>query len=423
MKINRWLAIILSMLLVLFFTATALAEEGGGEFQEPPPQDGGGIGPSGDDPVDPPDPGGEEPDPPPVEDPTPPPSEDPTSPPDDNPTLPPDENPTPPPVDDPDSSDPPDGEVPDGPVEPSGDDPVTPSPEPYNPGALGGTTGGGSSSSAPPRNPAGQDTIRQPSLSPGVRSTPKPVSSDQQEDSGDLEPNYITFARLSQKNNSMSIVLFYSGASCVAVGLLGLLTLAIFIIRGRRLDQREGIFEEIEQAETRHPTGAASRRRAVQRTAHQSPPEPPQPQYEPEPDSSSYQPYNPGYQDAKQPLHHPEPEELAVPVNGALYTEEFEIPAQAYRQAAPRQQEPSRSAPPPSAASLYTEEFELPAQHPAPPPQASMYTEEFSIPEPRQNPARAPAPQPRRSSQSPNNSDYDTNELLRELLDGGNNRR
>lgn len=430
MKFKRWMAVILSVLLVWIFAAAAFAEEGG--FQEPPPQEGGDVvGPSGDDPVDPgpgdnnsdpssdPEPSGPDGNDPDSSDPG---GDDPNSsdPGGDDPES------SDPGGDDPESSDPGDGEGPIGPIEPSGDDPVTPSPEPYNPGITGGgTTGGTASSSAPPRTPSGQG-IRQPSLSPGVRATPKPASSGQPEEPEDLEPNYITFARLSQKNNSMSIVLFYSGASCVAVGLLGLLTLAVFIVRGRRLDQREGIFEEIEQAETRRSPAAATRRRTARKT-----PPPPQPQYEPDPDPASYQPYNPGYQDARQPLHHPEPEELAMPVNGSLYTEEFEIPAQAYQQDHLQQEylqqeylpqgrrQPGGPAPAPSA-SLYTEEFELPVQRPAPPPQASMYTEEFSIPEPGRRPAANPPS--RRPGQS-SGAGYDTNELLRELLDGEENRR
>lgn len=436
MKFNRWLAIILSVLLVFTFTTVAFAEEGG--LQDPVPEEGDGpVDPSGDDPVGPVDP---------VD-----PGDDPSSSPDD-PTPPPDE-PTPPPEDDPtpgppDSSDPngggddpsssePGEDDPTGPIEPSGDDPVTPSPEPYNPGYTGGSTsstgGGSSSSSAPPRSPSGQ-TIRQPSLSPGVRATPKPVSSGQPEEPENLEPNYITFARLSQKNNSMSIVLFYSGAACVAVGLLGLMTLAIFIVRGRRLDQREGIFEEIEQAETRRsPAQTSSRRRTAARRTPPPPPEPPSPQYEPDPDPSGYQAYDPGYQDARQPLHHPEPEELAMPVNGSLYTEEFEIPAQAYQeqvyqeqqvlQQQPLQQQPLqrpqnyRQQPP--SAGMYTEEFQRPAQRPAAPPQASMYTEEFSIPEP----GRGAAPQSSRRGTESSGTGYDTNELLRELLDGDGGRQ
>ena len=157
-----------------------------------------------------------------------------------------------------------------------------------------------------------------------------------------------------------------------------------------------------------------------------------------------------GYDSPAPSLHRPEPEELAVPVNGSVYTEEFELPPQQidYRE----YQNPEPMAPP--KASVYTEEFEPPRQVPPSggpimPTETSMYTDEFSLPvaQPPQYPAQhyaeqeyaaqppvqrrpvrqapapapRPAPQPRQSSQVPPEQ-MDTTELLREILYGDENK-
>ena len=193
----------------------------------------------------------------------------------------------------------------------------------------------------------------------------------------------MTFAKVSQKNNSMSIVLFYGGASFIGVGVLGLLTLIIFVIRGRRsVDERDGIFEEIQQAESRH--------------------RPPAPPPRPAPAQDLAQ----GYQERPPMVHRPDPEALSVPVNGNMYTEEFDPPI-------------------PAGQGMYTEEFVSPAPRGSQaPPQASMYTEEFVIPEdlppvPQQvqpQPAQRPRPAPAPPPPARDSAQYDTVELLREIL-------
>lgn len=426
---RRVCGLLLAAMLLCAFAPPALAEDGGTDTMVEP--GGGEDDPGGEGPVEPdPDPG-VDPDPG-TDDPTPPPPDDPTPPPADDPTPPPSDEPTPPPSDDPTASPGPDDPTP----TPDGGE-ETPTPEPTdepvyvdpNPGGTtGGTTNNGGGSTGP-RNPGGA-TIAQPSFSP--RSTPPPIqsSSSQEEDPADKEPRWITFARVTQRTNSMSRVLYYSGVSCIGAGALGLLVLLIFIIRNRRIDARnDHIFEEIAQAETRQPAPAGERR------------DPQEPDYagyageedygyegyeggypegaqdawsrgETGEDEQAYFPQSPQGYDAPPPrVDRPEPESLTVPMNGSLYTEEFDIPAQA-RYAPPQEPDP-----------VYREP-DRPAQAP---PQVSLYTEEFALPQEMVRPAGpgrdAPpvqAPPPPRQDQP---ADYDTTELLREILHGGEEER
>ena len=432
MKKKHILLTLFTIALALLICVPAVADEGdgfGSSFAD--------VEPSGDgegDPTSPP------------EDPTPPPRVAPPPPPTDEPTPPPTDEPTPPPTDEPTSTPPPTDEPTPPPTdEPTpGPDDETPTPEPTDEPSgsepEGGNAGGyqepsdPSPTSRPPGGGTG-GTIRQP-LFPRTQVTPRPSGSPDQEEPADTGPRYITFAKLTQKNNSMSVVLFYSGSACVGTGVLGLLVLTVFIIRGRRSDEREEIFQEIQQAETRRPV--RPRPQAVYGNAGESPQE-----YEGE----DYGRYAEGYESGLQPsLHRPEPEELAVPVNGSLYTEEFQLP-----QAMPVQQAGAGASPEPVApvpASMYTEEFQPLPVAPAPRGEAqpsavsgrvSLYTEEFSLPEEMAQPPvvsrparntpppqnfqqgayRAAAPQRRPASppaKQPEN--FDTQELLREILHG-----
>ena len=230
---------------------------------------------------------------------------------------------------------------------------------------------------------------------------------------GTQEPNYITFAQLNQKANSMSITLFYSGAGCILLGILGLLTLLVFFIRNRRADERDGIFEEIAQAEQRRPDAY--------------------PPHQPHQLGQAPRPAAPeGYQtQGRQPVSYG-----AAPQQDSLYTEEFDL--------SPEPPAHYDGPMPPAQDSLYTEEFELPPQSAdgyAPPPQDSLYTEEFQLPQVPAHASRvidtAPPPvqadpplvgdglPPVRHSQTPPPAQmaspapvdpYDTEEILRELL-------
>ena len=434
---KSYLTSILAVFLAALLFAVALpaaAEEGDSGYQD--------VGPSGDG-----EPGDVEPDPPPVvEDPTPPPPEDPVTPPPEEPTPPPVDEPTPPPEE---PTPTPDwGEEPTpGPEDPT-PDPGTeePTPEPTEeppqeptqapPPPAGGTTGGGnntSSSGTTHRTPIGSGSdIAQPSFSP--RSTAPPItssSSASEEDPANREPRYITFARVTQKTNSMSRVLYYSGAGSIGVGVLGLLILLVFIIRNRRIDARnERIFEEIAQAETRQPAPPRGREPEDGYTGSGYLPVEQVPAGEgalyqsgsyDQPHAQSYdqpypQDYAQGYDAPPPAVHRPEPEALTVPVNGSVYTEEFDIPRPAapYQAPPPREERaPARPSGAPALTSMYTEEFLLPEDMAQP-----------DIPAPAAPPRPAPPPQRQPPAPQPpaRDSSYDTTELLREILHGDEDR-
>lgn len=353
--------------------------------------------------------------------------------------------------------------------EPTPWDEPTEEPTPWvDPDGNGGDTNG--TSSAPPRVVNGSGGgIRQPNVSSGI--TSKVISGGGSRVGADngssiQEPRYITFARVTQKSNSMSRVLFYSGSACIGGGVLGLIVLAVFIARGRRSD-REEIFNEIEQAAMRQPVrdraqvpeqmaayGVASRQLYDQMAedgydGYEE--DDPYAEYDEDYDAGydeeyggydGYDGYEPGYEARTPSLYSPDPEDLVVPMNGSLYTEEFEIPQvrQPMRPAAPQ---PPRQ--PPAQVSMYTEEFYLPdemAQRPAPvrqperPVQAVLPPRQ-QVQQVRQRPVQAVRPQiqqvqqprpqapaartapvqpaPRPSSQVPADQ-MNTVELLREIL-------
>ncbi len=224
-------------------------------------------------------------------------------------------------------------------------------------------------------------------------------------DPSSLEPNYITFARLDQKANSMSMTLFYGGAGCVLFGVLGLVFLLALFVHNRRrryADDRDGIFEEIAQAENRSPYAPQAlgdlqpqRPQSAQRPAQTA-------QRSAQPARQAQRPMPP----AQPPYYDP------APPQDNLYTEEFDLP----------QQEPiyynDYSAPVQD--SLYTEEFDPPEPSYAPPAQDSLYTEEFHLPQPPSPPRRplahvAPPKEPPKPQPQQRNP-YDTEEILRELL-------
>ena len=47
-------------------------------------------------------------------------------------------------------------------------------------------------------------------------------------------PNYVTFAQLNVRGNSMAATLFLGGVGCIVLGVLGLVTILILYLRGRR---------------------------------------------------------------------------------------------------------------------------------------------------------------------------------------------
>lgn len=138
--------------------------------------------------------------------------------------------------------------------------------------------------------------VERPSVSLNTGSS----SSQAEEDSG---PNYVTFATLNVRGNSMAATLFYSGLGFIAVGVLGLVTVLVLYIHGRRrYAATEQILEEIHQAEVRQQPGPAAASQEFARPA--APMAPPAPA-----------PYAP-------------PPNALVPEEASLYTEEFALPPQ-----------------------------------------------------------------------------------------------
>ena len=302
-------------LLLLFGTlaaAPALATEAPAPYTE-------GEGRPGEDPGYEEDPPYEEPEPDPdpePEDPT----LEPTDSPDTQPTEPPateepgwEEEPTP----EPEYTDPPEYTEPT--EEPWYEEP-TPEPDPTEDPMLGWLEDPTPSPdpTAPPRpratsTPRASATPKASLNRPKVTPHPAVSGTEEEEDDTSEGPDYRTFARLNQRNNSMSITLFYGGLGCVVIGAAGLITLLVLFLRNRRVDQRDHLIEEIELAENRTPAGSPR---------HQQPtpqrPAAPQTQQNPvQPKPAQAKPAQ------KQPTSGTGP---IVPQEASLYTEEFTLP-------------------------------------------------------------------------------------------------
>ena len=389
-------------LLLLFGTlaaAPALATEAPAPYTE-------GEGTSGEDPGYEEDPPYEEPEPDPEpEDPT----LEPTDSPDTQPTEPPateepgwEEEPTP----EPEYTDPPEYTEPT--EEPWYEEP-TPEPDPTEDPMLGWledpTPSPDPTATLRPRatsTPRASATPKASLNRPKVTPHPAVSGTEEEEDDTSEGPDYRTFARLNQRNNSMSITLFYGGLGCVVIGAAGLITLLVLFLRNRRVDQRDHLIKEIELAENRAPT-------VPQR------PQPPA-QANPAPQASQKPVQRQAVQN--QPNSGTGP---IVPEEASLYTEEFTLPevpkpqAQRPAQASPAQQRPA--APQASQKPVQRQ----PAQNqpasgtgPIVPQEASLYTEEFTLPEIPKPQAQRPAPQPPKAPDPA--KQFDTDEILREVL-------
>lgn len=175
------------------------------------------------------------------------------------PTLEPTPTPTPEPTPAPTAAPTP-AEQPDDPDEPGSE--ATPAPQ-----------GGGTTNKTTPRPGA--------SSKPGSTSTPSPIQNpNMQRPQVDLNttptmaptgPNYVTFAQLNLKNNSMSATLFYLGICSALLGTAGIAVMIVLALRRRRaVDSREDIFIEIEEAESRHAPISATPELIVSPPAHKA---------------------------------------------------------------------------------------------------------------------------------------------------------
>ena len=259
----RFLSVLLSVLLVLALAAPALANELGdaptyaetGDTDNLLPDGGGSSDLPPDDPSD--DPSSE-----PSDDPSSEPSDDPSSEPSDDPSSEPSDDPSSEPSDDPSSE--PDGDNPDGDSDwgdgdgdngSDWDDGITYDPVDGFDGPDDNFAGGTITNTAP--GSTGSTTPRRPQqiLGGGGSSNGSGGASGSGAQQADASvestgPQYVTFARLNLRSNSIALSLFYGGAGCIALGVLGLIILLIVLIRSSRKNHRDRLIQEIAHAET-----------------------------------------------------------------------------------------------------------------------------------------------------------------------------
>lgn len=164
------------------------------------------------------------------------------------------------------------------------------------------------------------------SSSSGIRrptATLKPNTGTESSGTEQKESNYVTFATMNVKQNSFAASLFYGGVACIALGSVGVIVLIILFIKNRRSrkNDRDGIFEEIEQAEMRG--------RAAQ---DQQPTSARPPQHSGQMNRPPARPQGTGEQPPSR-TNHGNPNAIK-PADASMYTEELDLPAQ--RSATPR---------------------------------------------------------------------------------------
>lgn len=302
--------------------------------------------------------------------------------------------------------------------------------DPEENGAQGGvtvpaTTATPRPSAAPrpsttPRPTQEPEQIQRPHLTLNTGSSSQPAP---EETNG---PRYVTFAKLNQKNNSLAVTLFYSGAGCVVVGGSGLAALIVLFLRSRRDHSRDAIFQEIAEAETRQasaPRRVPSQQGRSEQNSGRIPSAMPvlgAPQLQRRPSSSLPAQGERHPQPAPQPhrqaapapqaqpqaqVHRPQkpnPSAPLVPVSASIYTEEFSFPAegqpQSQPQAAPKRilprpaaKAPDLTAPRPEPAKEAPQPEKAPAGQQARPEQGTPKT--GKKPAPEQSQLEQPAPE------------------------------
>lgn len=287
---------------------------------------------------------------------------------------------------------------PDDPTPPPNDDPNTPDDnEDPTPNQNGGGTVRPAATPTPvpsvsPRPTGRPGQSEQPTVSrPKVPLHTQDSSSQSAETDGS---NYVTFAQLNVKNNSMSVTLFYGGVICAILGGAGLVFLLVRFLRGRRRDNRAEVLEKVRAAESLQPPRAISStpelvtappHRLSDHTdpASQSHPHsvPPRQPAHPVParaqlsaphathEALSQQPSVP--QSAR-----PDPNGPIMPVQASMYTEEFSLPegpsqsrppmAERLRQSVKHSDQPAEKSKPSTAPAAVQEPVQKPAASPAP---------------------------------------------------------
>lgn len=170
--------------------------------------------------------------------------------------------------------------------------------------------------------------------------TLKPNTGADSSSSEQKESNYVTFATVNIKQNSFAANLFFGGVVCIILGAVGLVVLIVLFIKNRRSrkNDRDGIFEEIEQAETRsmaaqdgQPTAARPAARPQQHSGQMNR----QPARQ-QPSMDEQVPRHTGYSER----------DAIKPADASMYTEELDIPAP--RSAAPQPPAAPVKNPPPA---------------------------------------------------------------------------
>ena len=219
--------------------------------------------------------------------------------------------------------------------------------------------GTGTVTPAPTPHPSNRPIpTEQPSVNrPKVTPKPQIPTDPSQTTASDDGTNYVTFAQLNVKNNSLAVALFYGGLACAVLGGAGLIFLLVRALKNRRKDEKAAIFQEIEEAENRqHPVRVPSSTPELMisppgaSSGHASrPPHPAQPYAHPHQTPAARQtapqthPSRPpshgeevpvpshshgeGLSHGDLPSHRPQTGAAApiVPVHASYYTEEFSL--------------------------------------------------------------------------------------------------
>ncbi len=246
--------------------------------------------------------------------------------------------------------------------------PDNPTPRP----STGPNNGGTVTTPAPTPHPSNRPVpTEQPVIQRPVV-TPKPdgpvVSSPEIIDDG---TNYVTFAQLNVKNNSLAIALFYGGLACAVLGTAGLIFFLVRFLQKRRRDEKAAIFREIEAAENRQHTNRvpSGTPELMVSPNHGHPTPHPSQSREHSPHPQTPAPRQHSAAPAAQHPSSPHPTSL-----------EEEHPFSATRRNTPHVPAASSTRPQtgpnaplvPMQASMYTEEFSLTAEEPAAPPKPQM---------------------------------------------------
>lgn len=128
--------------------------------------------------------------------------------------------------------------------------------------------------------------------------------------------NYVVFAQMNTKNNALAVNMFYGGIVSIVLGFAGVVILIVLFVRGRRYvrDEREGIFEEIEQAENRNRAAAPAQAAALYDEASNVQDEPAQ-----------YRAQDTFYETAESNISSNSGRQPMVPQEASMYTEELDL--------------------------------------------------------------------------------------------------